>query len=70
LLLSCQEDDTASFWLRVALEDTPHSKSLVLQYAGVEILRRILGVAQLPGSLLLETKRELLERSREFVLAR
>ena len=68
LLLSCQEDDTASFWLRVALEDTRHSKSLVLQYAGVEIMRRILGVAQLPVSLSLETKRDLLERSREFVL--
>jgi 5-methylthioribose kinase len=69
LLLSCQEDDTGSFWLGVALEDTAHSRSLVLQYAGVEILRRILGVAQLPGSLLLETKRDLLERSRELVLA-
>jgi 5-methylthioribose kinase len=44
-------------------------KSLALQYAGVEILRRILGVAQLPGSLSLETKRDLLKRSREFVLA-
>jgi 5-methylthioribose kinase len=69
LLLSCQVDDTASFWLRVALEDTPHSKSLVLQYAGVEIMRRILGVAQLPVSLSLEAKRDLLERSRGFVLA-
>ncbi len=69
LLLSCQEDDTASFWLQVALEDTPHSKSLSLQYAGVEITRRILGVAQLPVSLSLEAKRDLLERSRGFVLA-
>jgi 5-methylthioribose kinase len=69
LLLSGQEEDTASFWLRVALEDTPHSKSLSLQYAGVEIMRRILGVAQLPVSLSLEAKRDLLERSRGFVLA-
>jgi 5-methylthioribose kinase len=66
LLLSRHEDDTASFWLQVALEDNPHSESLVLQFAGVEIMRRILGVAQLPASLPLETKRHLLERSREM----
>ena len=69
LLLSCQKDDTSSFWLQVALESTPRSKSLALQYAGVEILRRILGVAQLPVSLSLEAKRNLLERSRELVLS-
>ena len=68
LLLSRHEDDTASFWLQVALEDTPHSEPLVLQFAGVEIMRRILGVAQLPASLSLETKQHLLERSREMVL--
>ncbi len=67
LLLSRHEDATASFWLQVALEGTLHSESLVLQFAGVEIMRRILGVAQLPASLSLETKRHLLERSREMV---
>jgi len=69
LLFSCPEDDTASYWLQVAFEDTPRSESLALQYAGVEIMRRILGVAQLPISLPLEAKRDLLERSREFVLS-
>ena len=69
LLLSRHEDDTASFWLQVALEDTPHSEPLVLQFAGVEIMRRILGVAQLPASLSLETKQHLLERSREMVFS-
>jgi 5-methylthioribose kinase len=68
LMLSCHPDDTAAFWLQVALEDTPYSKSLTLQYAGVEIMRRILGVAQLPVSLSLETKHSLLRRSREMVL--
>jgi 5-methylthioribose kinase len=55
--------------LQVALEDKPHSESLVLQYAGVEMIRRILGVAQLPVSLSLETKRDLLERSRKMIVA-
>jgi hypothetical protein len=36
----------------------------------VEIMRRILGVAQLPASLSLETKQHLLERSREMVFRR
>lgn len=68
LLLSGHEGGTAAFWLTAALEDTPHSESLARQYAGVEIMRRILGVAQLPVSLSLNAKRALLERSREFVL--
>ncbi|HEY5706221.1 MAG TPA: phosphotransferase [Terrimicrobiaceae bacterium] len=68
LLLSRHEEDTASFWLQVALEGTPHSETLVIQYAGVEIMRRILGVAQLPVSLSLEAKGHLLERSREMLV--
>jgi 5-methylthioribose kinase len=68
LLLSRHDDGTASFWLQAALEDTPHSEPLVLQFAGVEIMRRILGVAQLPVRLSLEAKRRLLEQSRAMVL--
>jgi 5-methylthioribose kinase len=68
LLLSRHDDETASFWLQVALEDTSHSKALVLRYAGVEIMRRIIGVAQLPLAASLETKELLLERSRQLVL--
>ena len=55
-------------WLRLALQGTPHSESLSLGYAGVEIMRRILGVAQLPISHSLEFKTSLLERSREMLL--
>ncbi len=69
LLLSGHEDNTAAFWLQAALDDTPHSESLALQYAGVEIMRRILGVAQVPVSLSLAGKRDLLERGRELVLS-
>ena len=45
-----------------------YSDSLVFQYAGVEIMRRILGVAQLPVRVSLEAKRRLLEQSRAMVL--
>ncbi len=41
---------------------------LVEQFAGVEIMRRLNGVAQLPVAFSLERKRELLELSRRLVL--
>ena len=68
LLLSEHGEDAVSWWLQVALENKKHSDSLVFQYAGVEIMRRILGVAQLPVRLSLEAKRHLLEQSRAMVL--
>ena len=69
LLLSRHEGETASFWLQVALQDASHSETLVLRYAGVEIMRRIIGVAQLPLAVSLETKELLLEQSRQLVLS-
>jgi 5-methylthioribose kinase len=68
LLLSEHGEDAVSWWLQVALQNKKHSDSLVFQYAGVEIMRRILGVAQLPVRLSLEAKRRLLEQSRAMVL--
>ena len=44
-------------------------ESLARQFAGVEIMRRLIGVAQLDTDLNLEAKTALLERSRELVLA-
>ena len=68
LLLSEHGEDAVSWWGQAALENQKHSDSLVFQYAGVEIMRRILGVAQLPVRLSLEAKRRLLEQSRTMVL--
>jgi len=42
--------------------------SLALQFAGVEIMRRLIGVAQLPAKFSLERKTELLELSRALVI--
>jgi len=42
---------------------------LARQFAGVEIMRRLIGVAQLPLSVPLERKQELLGRARRLVLA-
>jgi 5-methylthioribose kinase len=41
---------------------------LAHQFAGVEIMRRLIGVAQLPFPAPFERKRELLHRSRQLLL--
>jgi 5-methylthioribose kinase len=68
LLLSGHDNDALSWWLQAARQKQPDSVALVFQYAGVEIMRRILGVAQLPAFLSLQAKADLLEQSREMVL--
>jgi 5-methylthioribose kinase len=47
----------------------PVDWSLVQQYRGVEILRRLIGIAQLPVSLSLDAKKSLLARARSFLLS-
>lgn len=46
----------------------PIDRKLVFAFAGVEIMRRLIGVAQLPLQMSLQTKREVLEQSRNWVL--
>lgn len=40
---------------------------LVAQFAGIEILRRLIGIAQLPLSLDLDTKKEMMERAASWI---
>lgn len=47
----------------------PVDWALVQQYRGVEILRRLIGIAQLPVSLSLNAKKSLLARARTYVLS-
>ena len=68
LLLSGHGEDALTWWLQEALKSHEYSDSLLFQYAGVEIMRRILGVAQLPVRASLEAKRRLLDQSRAMVL--
>ncbi len=44
--------------------------ALARQFAGVEVMRRLIGVAQLPLTCGLDEKKELLDLSRQLVLAR
>lgn len=57
-------------WLRRTILTGMPAEALLNQYAGVEIMRRLIGVAQLPLRLSLEAKRELLTRSRALFCAR
>jgi 5-methylthioribose kinase len=52
-----------------AAADDDGDPALTRQFAGVEIMRRLIGVAQLPLSVPIERKRELLGRARDLVLA-
>ena len=49
---------------------TGFDQSLMRQFAGIEIMRRLIGVAQLPPSYDLDRKAELLALSRQLVLER
>jgi 5-methylthioribose kinase len=43
-------------------------EKLLNQFVGVEVLRRIIGLAQLPLSLSLETKKELLNEAKGLIM--
>ncbi|SFU13727.1 5-methylthioribose kinase [Algoriphagus locisalis] len=47
-----------------------YAEDLVNAYRGMEIMRRIIGIAQLPLSLSLEEKKALLEKARNLILAK
>ena len=55
------------FFLRYA-EVASLDRSLAWQFAGVEIMRRLIGVAQLPAKFSLERKAEFLQLSRALVM--
>jgi 5-methylthioribose kinase len=45
-----------------------YDRALIFQFAGAELMRRLIGVAQLPMDAALDRKRALLERSRRLVM--
>jgi 5-methylthioribose kinase len=47
----------------------PLDWSLVEQYRGVELLRRLIGIAQLPVTLSLDEKKSLLARARTYLMS-
>jgi 5-methylthioribose kinase len=68
-LLMARAGVTALEQVTAAVEEQHLKSDLVHMFAGVEIMRRLLGVAQLPLALNLEQKSGLLELSRRLVLS-
>jgi len=67
-LIGCSDAEGSSHLAKYEPPAT-FNHGLMRQMAGVEIMRRLIGIAQLPLSLGLEAKSTLLERSRHLVLA-
>lgn len=67
LLLAEQPPAVIKAWLEASCGAAGHDESLVLQLAGVEIIRRLIGYAQLPLRCGLEQKGELLRRAAALV---
>lgn len=65
LLLAGQAEAHVERWLD---EAHGYDRALVRQFAGVEVMRRLIGVAQLPVRLSLDQERALLDRSRALVM--
>ena len=69
LIMTSQDGEVISL-LMDNINSQPHlNVILVNKYAGVEILRRLLGVAQLPLDISVEEKRELVEKARTLLIA-
>ena len=67
LILSGHDDAFLARWLAQTVGAAGRDATLARHYAGVEIMRRLIGVAQLPLALPLSAKAALLARSRELV---
>ncbi len=68
LLLGGQPPAIAARFLERYRPPTGHDAEVMLQLAGVEVMRRLIGYAQLPLTRGLEERHSLLSRSRELVL--
>jgi 5-methylthioribose kinase len=68
MLLAQQDGASILQFLNHYRTEAPLEIDPVLRLAGVEIMRRLIGVAQLPVTLDLEGKRRLLDKSRRLVL--
>jgi 5-methylthioribose kinase len=63
-----QSQDLTDVVLLNYKKGTDFDEKLLNQFVGVEILRRIIGLAQLPLSLSLETKKELLNEAKCLIM--
>lgn len=67
LLMARIQFETIKTGLRPYLQHASFDEELALEFSGVEILRRLLGLAQLPLDLTLTEKRDLIDLAKTFV---
>ena len=70
LVLAKQADATVRYVFSAYQADEAFDHTLATRFAGVEIMRRLIGVAQLPLVATRDDKRRWLERSRALILGR
>ena len=68
--LAKQADATVRHVFNAYQADEAFDHTLATRFAGVEIMRRLIGVAQLPLVATRDDKRKWLERSRELILGK
>jgi 5-methylthioribose kinase len=68
-LILCGEEDGRIDGIERAAAGDRIDRALARRFAGVEIMRRLIGVAQLPLDAPLDRKQDLLDRARQLVLA-
>ena len=66
--LSEQPEEIIELIIKSYQKNEDFDLDLMNQFAGIEIMRRLLGLAQLPLTCNLETKKQLLEKSYQFIM--
>ena len=70
LVLNGRSEEIRAHWLGQTIPRGGYSHDLAQAYSGVEIMRRLIGIAQLTLALTLSEKQALLEKSRRLVMGR
>jgi len=68
LIMAQQPKEIVQLFLSTYKQPTDFNLSLLARFTGVEILRRLIGIAQLPLSLTLMQKKALLDRAGKYIL--
>ena len=68
LIMAEQSTTTIQSILQQYQQSTNFNSSLLAQFVGIEILRRLIGIAQLPLSLDLVTKKRLMEQAARWIM--
>ena len=70
LVMSEQPKSMIETILQTYQQPEDFKKGLLAQFVGIEILRRLIGIAQLPLSLDLTSKKQLMEQAAEWILSK